>query len=120
VAALKDASVSWLGACARPHKRAKRVYLLEAGEGYDAQPLQAGHHPKSRVSDRNAWVAGIVLVPTLVLRTCVAPHSVVASLAAAAAGTESSFAAAGRMGSTVQSKDLLGHRRQICVATRRR
>ena len=48
------------------------------------------------MSDRTASVAGIGLVPTLVLRTWGAPHIVVASLAAA--GTESSCEAEGRKG----------------------
>jgi hypothetical protein len=61
----------------------------------------------------------MILVPTLVLRTWDAPHIVVASLAAAA-DTQSSLEAVGSWGLTVQSKDLWGHRRQICVATRRR
>ena len=78
-------------------KRVKRVDLPEGDEGCDAQPSQAGRLQRSQVSDRTALLAGIVPVATLVLRTWDAPHSVVASLAAAA-GTESSFEAEGRMG----------------------
>ena len=92
-----NASVGCLNRCARLQKRVKRVYLLVGDGGCDAQPLQAERLQKSLVSDRTASVARIVPVATLVLRTFDAADSVVASLAAAA-GTESSCEAEGRMG----------------------
>jgi hypothetical protein len=102
---------------ARVRKRVKDN-IPEADEACGARPFQAQRRLKSQASARTAWAASIGLAPTLVLRTWGAPR-IEASLAAAA-GTASSCEAGGRTGLTAQSRDLLGHRRQILcgVATR--
>jgi hypothetical protein len=95
-----------------------RENIPEAGGGCGAQPCQARRRLKSQASARTAWAASIGPAPTLVLRTWGALR-IEASLAAVA-GTASSYEAEGRTGWTAQSRDLLGHRRQILcgVATR--